>query len=302
MPPAKIWPIGRFAPSPTGALHFGSLVAAVASYLAARSSDGLWRLRIDDLDQTRERPGAADQIIRTLAGFGFQWDGEIVYQSRQTDAYRSVLDRLIEADRVYRCDCSRKQIAQAGLRSPDGGWRYPGHCRNRGLALGDHGALRVRLDEGQSIRFVDRYFGEIHSKPASEYGDFVIRRADGFFAYQLAVVVDDLTQGVNQVIRGADLLDSSSRQIVLHELLGLDVPEYGHVPLVVDSEGRKLSKQDADAPIHPGDATAWLKRAAEYLGQSVDPSIDDVDTFWAAAIAGFKTVPVPPIERPAGSL
>lgn len=208
---------GRFAPSPTGPLHFGSLVTAVASYLHARCSGGRWLVRIEDLDMPRCVPGVDEDILRTLTHFGFVWDEPVVYQSTRQVAYQAALDELERGGWIYPCTCSRKEV---------GSGPYPGTCRGRkGTPEVPH-AIRVRVDD-----------------PAVEGGDFVVRRSDGFIAYQLAVVVDDFAQGITDVVRGADLLDSTPRQMYLQRLLGYASPNYLHVPVVVNAAGEKLSKQ-----------------------------------------------------------
>jgi len=219
---------GRFAPSPTGTLHFGSLVAAMGSYLDARAQGGEWLVRMEDLDQTRTLPGAADAILRTLDALGFEWDGAVAYQSRRTQAYAQALERLRQAGLVYPCGCSRKQIQRSARLGPEGPI-YPGNCR-RGLAAGVAArSLRLRVPD-QTCAFEDRIQGRIEQNLARQVGDFVVQRADGFHAYQLAVVVDDGWQGINRVVRGADLLLSTPRQIYLQRLLGLDRPDYAHLP------------------------------------------------------------------------
>jgi glutamyl-Q tRNA(Asp) synthetase len=231
--------VGRFAPSPTGALHFGSLVAALASWLDARREGGRWLLRMEDLDAPRVVPGAADLILRQLEAFGLEWDGPVLYQSARLDRYRAALQRLRAY--TYPCACTRRELEDSAL-AIDGSRIYPGTCRG-GLAPGKTGrALRVRTQEGP-IRFADRIQGEISQSLEREVGDFVVRRADGLFAYQLAVVVDDADQGVTDVVRGADLLDSTPRQIFLQQLLGYATPRYLHVPVATNAQGEKLSKQ-----------------------------------------------------------
>ncbi len=257
---------GRFAPSPTGPLHFGSLVAALASWLDARAAGGRWLLRIEDLDRPREKPGATAAIQRRLGSFGLDWDGEVVFQSERTPRYEEALRRLRE--KAYACGCSRREIADSAVSlAGDGAQVYPGTCRN-GLATGKTArALRVRTD-GDTIRFVDRVQGPLAQNVEREVGDFVLRRADGQFAYQLAVVVDDAEQGVTDVVRGADLLDSTPRQILLQRLLGLPTPRYLHVPVAIDASGEKLSKQSGALP-----AKASLRRALAFLGQ---PQTEDL--------------------------
>ena len=251
---------GRFAPSPTGELHLGSLVAALASWLDARAAGGRWLLRIEDLDRPRELPGAADAILRQLSALGLDWDGEVVKQSRRGDAYRRALERLAGA--TYWCACTRSEIEDSVL-APDGARIYPGTCRN-GIAAGKTPrALRVRTD-ATAIRFNDRVQGECTQRVEKEVGDFVLLRADGLHAYQLAVVVDDAEQGVTDVVRGADLLDSTARQIHLQRLLGYAQPRYLHVPVAVTAQGEKLSKKTGAAAVGPRD----IPRALAFLGQS----------------------------------
>ncbi len=272
---------GRFAPSPTGPLHFGSLVAALASYLEARThEDGEWRLRIDDLDQTRCVPGMDTRIVLTLEAFGFEWDGPIAWQSQTTDAYQAALDELDRQGRVYHCQCSRKQIASMAKHSGSDGPVYPGTCRRSGLAGGEGRATRILVDD-ETIRFGDELYGQQSQNLAWDVGDFVIHRADGHFAYQLAVVVDDHLQQITHVVRGADLLPSTPRQTWLQRLLGFSTPHYLHVPLVLDRHGRKLSKRDAAHPVDADDPLPSLRAAWNFLGQAM-PESDDLTLteFW----------------------
>lgn len=256
---------GRFAPSPTGPLHFGSLVAATASYLEARTHDGIWLLRMEDLDKPREMPGVADDILRMLEAFGFEWDGAVLYQSRREEAYAAAFRALKQQDVVYPCACSRKEISDSALLGIDGPI-YPGTCR-KGLPLGKTArAWRVRV-ENKPIVFVDAIQGSIRQNLAQDVGDFVLKRADGLYAYQLAVVVDDAWQGVTHVVRGADLLDSTSRQIYLQHRLNLPVPAYMHVPVAVNSQGEKLSKQTLAQPLDIRQAVPQLWQALSFLGQ-----------------------------------
>ena len=231
--------VGRFAPSPTGALHFGSLVAALASWLDARCNGGTWLLRMEDLDQPRVMPGAADAILRQLEAFGLDWDGPVVYQSARLELYEAAIRKL--HSHVYPCSCTRKELEDSAL-AIDGSRVYPGTCRH-GPAPGKAArALRLRTDD-EPVSFVDRLQGEVAQSIETEVGDFVVRRADGLYAYQLAVVVDDAAQGVTDVVRGADLLDSTPRQIYLQRLLGYASPRYLHVPVAANAAGEKLSKQ-----------------------------------------------------------
>jgi len=235
-------PIGRFAPSPTGPLHFGSLVAAVGSYCLARQAGGQWLMRIEDLDTPRVVSGSADSILYDLEAFGFEWDGPIVYQSERFVAYESALDLLRQAGLVYACGCSRKEILASAPHQGEEGPRYPGTCR-AGLPPGRQlRSLRLKVPE-RKFCFVDAVFGTIEQRLADVVGDFVLKRADGMFAYQLAVVVDDHAAGVTQVVRGADLLGSTVRQIYLHSCLGQPAPNYLHLPLALGQDGEKLSKR-----------------------------------------------------------
>jgi glutamyl-Q tRNA(Asp) synthetase len=232
---------GRFAPSPTGPLHFGSLLAAIGSYIDARAHGGEWLVRIEDLDPPREIPGAADDILRVLDSCGLHWDGDILYQSRRLAVYENALEALRSQERVFPCGCTRKEIADSIL-GPNPSGIYPGNCRE-GLAQGKAvRSQRLRVGEGR-IDFVDAVQGAVGQDLSAEVGDFVLKRADGWHAYQLAVVVDDAFQGITDVVRGADLLHSTPRQMLLQRLLGLSTPRYMHLPVAVDRSGTKLSKQ-----------------------------------------------------------
>ena len=284
---------GRFAPSPTGALHFGSLVAAVGSYLEAKSRGGLWLLRMEDLDPPREQPGAADAILRTLEACGMGWDGGIVHQSKRGEAYRAALARLEAQGLVYACGCSRREVADSGL-GPDGALIYPGTCRN-GLAPGKKArATRVRVDHAL-IEFEDAVQGNIRQDLAAEVGDFVLLRADGLYAYQLAVVVDDAEQGITDVVRGADLLDSTPRQIYLQRLLGLPTPRYLHLPAAVNAAGEKLSKQTRAAPVDARDPVPALAHAMDFLGQAPPAQLRraPLAEFWRWALAHWDAKHIP---------
>jgi glutamyl-Q tRNA(Asp) synthetase len=256
---------GRFAPSPTGPLHFGSLIAAVGSYLEARSRNGIWLMRMEDLDEPRTVAGAADDILHTLEACGLNWDGEVLYQSRRTAAYEDALHELQHIGAVYPCACTRREIADSALHGIDGPV-YPGTCRN-GLPEGREGrAWRVRTDD-YAITFDDALQGRQTQRLASETGDFVVRRADGLFAYQLAVVVDDAFQHVSHVVRGADLLASTPRQIYLQQLLELPTPHYMHLPVAVNEAGEKLSKQTHAAPVNKDNPSPALWHALGFLRQ-----------------------------------
>lgn len=250
--------IGRFAPSPSGPLHFGSLLAALGSYLVARSQGGRWLVRMEDLDPPREMPGAADLILRTLEAYGLEWDGEVIYQSHRHDRYQAVLDELHARGLTYYCHCTRAQIQAAG-------GLYPGTCRTAGL--GPQGAA-VRLWQHQPVdHFVDALHGEIRVDERLAAEDFILKRRDGLFAYNLAVVIDDADSGITQVVRGADLIEPTVRQISLYQALGRPVPDWLHLPLALGAPGMKLSKQN-HAPALPLDAPGpqiWW--ALSFLGQ-----------------------------------
>ena len=284
---------GRFAPSPTGPLHFGSLVAAVGSYLDARASGGAWLVRMEDLDRPREAVGAADAILGTLEAYGFEWDGTTMRQSSRAPAYAAALERLARDGAVFPCACTRREIADSGL-GADSEAAYPGTCRN-GLPPGRAPrSIRVRVDD-RVIAFEDRIQGRIEQNLARQVGDFVLRRADGLFAYQLAVVVDDFEQGITDVVRGADLLTSTPRQILLQRLLGYPTPRYAHLPVAVNASGEKLSKQTLAAPLIPEDALSRIWEALRFLGQSPpeDLKASDVATLWAWARVNWNGEKVP---------
>ncbi|MQA57960.1 tRNA glutamyl-Q(34) synthetase GluQRS [Pseudomonas piscis] len=257
--------IGRFAPTPSGYLHFGSLVAALASYLDARAVGGRWLLRMEDLDPPREEPGAQAAILKALESYGFEWDGEMIRQSERHDAYAQVLDRLFNQGLAYACTCSRKQLeSYQGI--------YPGLCRNLGHAR-DDAAIRLRVPELE-YHFIDRVQGQFRQHLGREAGDFVIRRRDGLYAYQLAVVLDDAWQGITDIVRGADLLDSTPRQLYLQELLGLPQPRYLHVPLITQPDGHKLGKSYRSPPLAEDQAPPLLLRALRALGQNPPAELD----------------------------
>ena len=289
---------GRFAPSPTGPLHFGSLVAAVGSYLDARAQGGEWLLRIEDVDGPRTVPGAADGILHTLEGFGFEWDGEVLVQSRRLDLYHSALVQLQLDGWVYPCACSRSEIAAATRQlSVDGGLLYPGSCRE-GLPEGRAArAWRLRVPD-REFCFVDRVQGETRQNLERDVGDFVLLRADGQYAYQLAVVFDDAAQGVNSVVRGVDLLDSTARQMWLQACLGLPTPSYAHLPVAVNAAGEKLSKQTRAAAVIPEAGTALLASVLRFLGHSVPDEMTKASLrdFWAWAIAAWSIEHVPSVR------
>ncbi|MFN3311723.1 MAG: tRNA glutamyl-Q(34) synthetase GluQRS [Thermomonas sp.] len=256
--PASAPARGRFAPSPTGPLHAGSLLAALGSWLYARHAGGQWQVRIEDLDPPRELPGAAQAQLATLAAFGLQPDGEVAFQSRRGALYQAALERLLAAGLAFECHCSRSALAASG-----GIHRrcVVGHPR-------PDPAIRLRVEDGCTIAFDDAVHGRIVQRVDRDVGDFVLRRSDGLWAYQLAVVVDDAAQGITQVVRGADLLDSTPRQILLQRALGLPTPAYAHLPLVLDADGRKLSKSEGAQAMADADPLPILDRLWRMLGQA----------------------------------
>ncbi|WP_324317369.1 tRNA glutamyl-Q(34) synthetase GluQRS [Povalibacter sp.] len=286
---------GRFAPSPTGLLHFGSLVAAVASRLDARHAGGEWLIRMEDLDRPREVPGSADAILRALEILGFTWTESIVRQSERSDLYQAALDRLLSNDLAYPCSCSRSEIQQvASPDHPEGEeLRYPGWCRTQLRHRDRPYAIRLRVPDGE-IAFDDRIQGRIAVDVAAEIGDFVIRRRDGLFAYQLAVVVDDASQGITHVVRGADLLRSTPRQILLQRCLGLPTPEYAHVPVATDSSGIKLSKSAGAAAVDLNRPGEELWRALQFLRQDPPPELrrDHPAMLWDWATGHWRLEPL----------
>ena len=240
---------GRFAPSPTGPLHAGSMLAALGSWLLARQAGGEWLLRIEDIDPPREVAGAASDQLRTLAAFGLHHDGEIARQSRRGHLYRDALDRLLVRGQAFECHCSRSELAASGGI----------HRQCVATAPRADPAIRLRVADGCEIAFEDAVHGRIVQRVDRDVGDFVLLRADGLWAYQLAVVVDDAEQGITDVVRGADLLDSTPRQILLQRALGLPTPRHAHLPLLLGDDGRKLSKSDAALPVDTADPLATLR-------------------------------------------
>jgi glutamyl-Q tRNA(Asp) synthetase len=258
---------GRFAPSPTGPLHFGSLVAALASWLDARAAGGAWLVRIEDVDTTRTVAGAPEQILRALEAFGLDWDEEVAWQSRRTARYAHALEALRERGLIYHCRCSRKEIADSGVRGIEGAI-YPGTCRGvTGTRAGsDPGSARI-LAPDATLDFHDRVQGRVAQNIARDIGDFILKRRDGLHAYQLAVVVDDADQRITDVVRGADLLTSTPRQIFLQRSLGLATPGYLHIPVAVNARGEKLSKQTLAPALDADAAGRVLNSALEFLAQ-----------------------------------
>jgi glutamyl-Q tRNA(Asp) synthetase len=281
--------VGRFAPSPSGRLHAGSLVAALASYLDAKAHGGQWLLRIEDVDEGRTAAGAAESILELLPRLGMHFDGEVLWQSRRKHLYQAAYERL--SGHTYPCGCNRREIADSRLgTAPDGGAIYPGTCRH-GLPAGrTMRSLRVRVPDAgaDDIAFDDRLAGHVVQHLAGDSGDFVLKRADGFWAYQLAVVVDDAAQGVTDIVRGADLLDSTPRQIYLQQLLGVPTPRYLHVPVVRNADGEKLSKQTGAVAVevaNEAEALSVLLEAA--AGLQLPVAAQSLHGFWEAAIAAW---------------
>lgn len=256
-------PIGRFAPSPTGALHLGSLVAAIASYMIVKQSDGQWLVRIEDIDQPREVPGATKQILQTLEDFGLHWDGPVVYQSQRTKLYHRTFEELISNGFVYHCDCSRKTVELRNFGV------YDQFCRELNKKRSGNIASRVKFDF-EKLKFQDQILGDCCFDSEEDKQDFVVKRRDGLFAYQLAVVVDDIEQGITEVVRGADILGSTPRQKFLYACLNKTPPTYYHIPLVLDRSGKKESKRFKSPRIEKQHASKLLISAFEHLGQAVD--------------------------------
>jgi len=285
---------GRFAPSPTGPLHFGSLIAAVGSYLQARSQNGEWWLRIENIDPPREAEGAIDAILYSLEAHGLTWDGAEQYQQARQARYAEALDEIQQNGRLYACSCSRQQIAKA-IGHTTGPLIYPGTCR--GKSKPQHGPHALRVDTRDSvIEFEDMIQGSQQVNLAKENGDFILQRADGLYSYQLAVALDDVEQGITEVVRGCDLLDSTPRQIFVQQLLGFTPPQYAHLPVAIDPiTGYKLSKQTMAPALDDKQAVQNLWRALEFLGQQPPLALRDssVEEFWSWAIPQwqFNTIP-----------
>lgn len=284
---------GRFAPTPSGPLHFGSLLAALASFLDARHHGGQWLLRIDDVDCPRVLPGAADRILRDLDRHGLYWDGVVRYQSQHLEDYRTALARLAAAGLTYRCTCTRRELRQFASSDP-AGIIYPGFCRNGPRHQRRRAAIRLKVPDAV-IGFADLLQGRFEQNLVTDVGDFVLRRSDGLYAYQLAVVVDDAAQGVTHVVRGSDLLDSTPRQIYLQRQLGLSEPAYLHIPIGVDRRGQKLSKQTCAKPLDHDRPASALVAALKLLGQHPPVELSGMPPpiilEWAAAQWSSSRIP-----------
>jgi glutamyl-Q tRNA(Asp) synthetase len=290
-------PVGRFAPSPTGELHFGSLVAAVGSYLYAKSSGGKWLLRIEDLDPDREVPLARDAIRRSLQAHGFEWDDPVLFQSDRSAAYGAALEQLRDRGVLFLCRCSRKALRQMADRLGLARGVYGGHCL-RAPPQGRDGALRVRVPEGV-LCFDDALLGPCAYDWQRDVGPFVVQRRDGLFAYQLAVVVDDAFSGVNQVVRGLDLLSSTPMQIALQQYLGFEQPAYAHLPLVYNAQGQKLSKQTGAVPLDNAQAASSLTKALKFLGQNPPKELAHapVQTLWQWAFTHWDPARIATLKQ-----
>lgn len=289
--------VGRFAPSPTGPLHFGSMVTAVASYLDARNHGGRWLLRIEDLDKPREQPGATDSILRTLEGFALHWDGPVLYQSQRLAVYHDAAKHLRSMGHTFDCACTRREIADSTLLGHEG-LIYPGTCRSGIQNAQPARAVRLRIDD-QPIYLEDRLQGHFEQNLARDVGDFVITRADGLIAYQLAVVVDDAEQQITDVVRGSDLLFSTPRQIFLQRLLGSTRPDYLHIPVAVNARGEKLSKQTHAPRLETQDMQALACAVLTFLGQEIPPAAQQLplEELWALAATAWNPQRMPTLRQ-----
>lgn len=289
---------GRFAPSPSGPLHFGSLITALASFLDARKHQGKWLIRIEDIDPPREQPGAADDILRCLEAHGLYWDEPVFYQSDRSQAYENCLHELQERNWLYACDCSRQELQPLqGI--------YQGHCRNRQAGIQSPFAIRLKLYDipnysaSEIIRFKDLVQGQQIQNLRTEVGDQILKRRDGFYAYQLAVVVDDIEQKISHIVRGRDLLEVTARQIFFFELLGTVPPQYAHIPLALMPNGQKLSKQNLAPGLDIKQANSNLWQALEFLGQKPPAELRNstIDEMLAWAIEHWQMGQVPTQDR-----
>ena len=288
---------GRFAPSPSGELHFGSLIAAVASYLQARSSNGEWLIRIEDIDENRTVKQSDLHILRTLEQFGFEWDSEVIYQSQRKKLYQDYLDVLIEQDLIFACECSRNQLRQHAEKHGQT-LAYPGTCRNRQLSIQKPYALRCRISD-QKLSFTDQIQGKLTVNLARDCGDFIVKRRDGFFAYQLVVVIDDAEQGITDIVRGADLLDSTPQQIYLQQCLILPRLTYAHLPIAMHNNGKKLSKSHQDLAVRHQSQGQILSSVLDYLEQSppTDLALNSIADIWTWAIENWDLRKIKAVEE-----
>lgn len=286
--------IGRFAPTPSGPLHFGSLVAALGSWLDARAHGGHWFLRIEDIDTPRCMPGAVDIILRQLEAHGLTWDGEVVFQSARHEAHRAAADELVRRGWAYPCQCSRTLVHRQATRIGREGPIYPGTCRLHPPLPGQRHALRLMTD-GAYVTFIDRRCGPCQQDLAQALGDFVIWRVENIASYHLAVVVDDAWQGVTHVVRGADLLDSTPRQIWLQHLLRLPIPRYLHLPLALAHNGQKLSKQNLAPALRLDQAPSQLVQALTFLGHPPPPELEHAtcEALLTWAVDHWQTAAIP---------
>ncbi|MEQ1593240.1 MAG: tRNA glutamyl-Q(34) synthetase GluQRS [Thiobacillaceae bacterium] len=300
--------VGRFAPSPTGPLHFGSLVAALGSWLDARAAGGRWLVRMEDLDRPRCVPKTADTILRQLENYGLVWDGSVLAQSVRDEAYEAALQKLRALNVAYPCTCTRSQLAGAP-RNAGGETIYPGTCRKRAVDCRQAHAWRVAVPD-TPVTFTDRVRGELTQSVLAEVGDFIVKRSDRLFAYQLAVVVDDAYQHITHVVRGADLLWNTPRQIVLQNLLGLPNPRYAHLPLITNAAGQKLSKQTLATALPGHGRGRVLAQALTALGQALPDDLANADpaailawasTHWQIANVPLKSMVANPAHAPENS-
>lgn len=279
---------GRFAPSPTGALHLGSLLSAVASYCDARANNGIWRVRIEDIDPLREIAGASDDILRTLERYALHWDGEVLYQSHRNAAYLAALDDLLRDGHAFFCTCSRKQLAEAGQSL------YPGTCRRQRVAPAEPAAVKAIVPE-EILCVEDGLQGRFCLHFGREAGDFVILRKEGFFAYHLAVVVDDAEQGITDIVRGRDLLDSTPYHLLLQRWLNVATPRYAHLPILTNSQGQKLSKQTFARALPSQQPGVALYRVLDLLGQQPDKQLQEAsaETVLAWGVSHWNRAYIP---------
>lgn len=285
--------IGRFAPSPTGPLHFGSLIAAVASYCDARKNNGKWLLRMEDLDKPREVKGAANTIMQQLESFGFEWDSPVVFQSQRNQFYEEAFSSLKAKQFVYPCTCTRKEIADSSTHIGIEGVLYPKTCLQQPIKSDFAIAWRIKTDEIK-ISFNDEIQGKTSQTLNTDIGDFILKRSDGIFAYQLAVVVDDALQGITHIVRGADLLDSTPRQIYLQHLLNYITPQYAHIPVACNAAGEKLSKQTLATALDTSNISFNLLQALDFLGQTPPAALltENINTIWQWAFTNWELAKV----------